>query len=76
MFLQPSNRREDNPDRMVCEFLHSQIDFSISDWHAAGNLVGYTHQPVTGDLEEQRRDHLRRLESKYDPGQVRHWMYL
>ena len=61
-------------NRLVSEFLHAQVDFTIGDWHRGGSLVAFTHQSVTGVLEEQRKAHWLLLQASYGAVGVRGWM--
>jgi hypothetical protein len=75
MFLRESDhggRAEVN--RLVSEYLHAQIDFTIDDWHRGGSLVSFTNQAVTGVLEEQRKAHWLLLQSSYGASGVLGWM--
>ena len=74
MFLQQPDQGRGDTRPLVSEFLHTEIDFSIHDWHAAGGLLGCTRGPVSGDLEEQRRGHWLVLQSSFGPEQILQWM--
>jgi hypothetical protein len=75
MFLCESDRDgKEKISRLVSEFLHAQIDFTIDDWRRGGKLVGFTNKAVTGVLEEQRKAHWLLLQSCYDPAGVCGWM--
>jgi hypothetical protein len=70
--LQPGQIPPD-PLSLVCEYLHPQIDFSMTDWRAAGSLMGMARL-VGGDLDEQRRNHWLLLQEKYEKIQILAWM--
>ena len=75
MFLRESDHGgKEEVNRLVSEYLHAQIDFTIDDWHRGGSLVSFTNQAVTGFLEQQRRAHWRLLQSAYGVSGVCGWM--
>lgn len=75
MFLRESVHGDNEEvNGLVSEFLHEQIDFTIGDWRRGGRLVAFTHQAVTGVLEEQRKVHWLLLQSFYGAVGVHGWM--
>lgn len=75
MFLgETGHAGEDPVNHLVSEFLHAQTDFTIGDWRRGGRLVAFTHQAVTGTLEEQRKVHWLLLQSFYGAVGVCGWM--
>ncbi|MFN7961903.1 MAG: hypothetical protein U0002_11580 [Thermoanaerobaculia bacterium] len=70
MALRSFSRREP----LLPEWLHTEIDYRISDWRRAGWAIARLGTGVSGDLLSARRAHHKRLSDTYGPAHIDRWM--